>query len=195
MLSGSYDGDIVVGPSDSICKISMSKFTLFIRESFFIFSTSNKLFATFQKSERWCSWNRPRAWPNSCMTRNFCCSQFSERTIVGLDVSTTFVAWLPTSEQHLPPVRPNIAWIQNLKIVSIPFAKLTLMSADSGLPVFLKIGILGHILVFQAAAQSRILLMLNSPSSYFHFSCLGKSGLRKWTFRTSFLVQMLEFRA
>ena len=74
-------------------------------------------------------------------------------------------------------------------------SNLTLMSALSGLSVFLKVGILGYFLVFQASAQERILPMLSTPCSLSHFSCSRILGLRKWTNKTSLPVQMLVFRA
>ncbi len=176
-LSGSYSG-LNVASCDCFSNISSSKFTFFIRESPLIFLTSSKLFATFQKLGLWCSWHRPRAWPNWWITRCFwklgsrC---LSARLIVGL-LWGTVIAWLPSFAQHEPPV-PNMN--SECRYYILVPANLTLMSALSALSVFLKIGILGNFFGFQATVQARIISMLSTPYSHFHFSCSRISGLRK----------------
>ncbi len=179
-LSGSYSG-LNVASCDCFSNISLSKFTFFIWGSPLIFLTSSKLFATFQKLGLWCSWHRPRAWPNWWITRNSCIlgsRPFSERTIVG-SLWGTVIAWLPTVAQHVPNLPPVPNMNSECRYYILVPSNLTLMSALSALSVFLKIGILGTFFGFQATVQARILSMLSTPYSHFQFSCSRISGLRK----------------
>ncbi len=72
---------------------------------------------TSQKSDRWCSWSSPRAWPNSWITMLLCSSfviPYKLSTIVGSFLSWTFNAARPTIDDDLTFSAVQRRWIVSL---------------------------------------------------------------------------------